>query len=144
VSAPTDVALEARTITVDRLEPYRSGYTNGKRWTLYTVHALDEKGDPIGGPPLRTFQPLAGTVEVSFDPRHDPVGNIESFTLRDTSKVTQLRARRSEARAAIVGHSRTPATPPANELDALTQRVDELEARLELALSLFTPPERSA
>lgn len=140
----TDVALAARTITVDRLEVARTGFSprTRKPYTLYRVHANDEHGDPIGGVPLHTFERLSGTVEVSFEPR-EVNGAIESYTLRATGKLASVRARRSEAREALVG-SPAPRVQPATELDALRARIDALEARLEAALTVFSQPERTA
>jgi hypothetical protein len=141
MSAPTITnSLETRTIVIDRLERERSGATNGKSWTLYRVHAHDLDGDPIGDE-LRTFQRLAGTVEVTFSPRNRE-GKL-TYTLRRADNVADIHERRAKAREAIVG----PSTPtPANgcpDCAALAERLANLEGRFELFLTMFDP-ERSS
>lgn len=143
MSAPTDVGLEVRTIIVEQLELLRNGYSprTRKPYKLYKVHAKDLNGDAIANE-LRTFELMSGTVTVSFDPRTDDDGNVESYTLREVRTATDIRERRREARDALTG--RTPARPitPTSEGDehaALKARVDALEARLEAFIAIFDP-----
>jgi hypothetical protein len=70
-----------RTITVIETSIIKSGQSStGKPWTLYSVTAVDEGGEPIDEK-LVSFDDLKGTVQVDVAKKDDPKYGV-SYTLK--------------------------------------------------------------
>jgi hypothetical protein len=119
-----------REIIVHRLSKLRGGHTNGRGWVLYDVHADELDGSEIPVI-LRTFERLEGTTRVSFEPFMDK-GAVSHYTLKSVRGADEIRASRSEARAAVMGE---PAAP--GRIGALEARIEALEGRFALLTSLL-------
>lgn len=147
MSAATAVESPPVVIVVQRTEILRHGHTRQRKpYTLYKVYATTPGGDAIAEE-LRTFDALdVGEQLVTMEPRCADDGvTVDSYTVRRVrdlgeqvdaaaTHANEVRRRRSAARAVLVGER--PAEPPANELSELRERMDALETRLELVLSI--------
>ena len=107
---PTTMTTDTRKINVTRTAVLRSGETAGKAWVLYEVFATEVDGTPIDAP-LRSFDPLGGQVEVSFEERTRPARET-TYTLKPTSK------------------RRRPGTNGSSENESLEARVARLERQM--------------
>jgi hypothetical protein len=105
-----------REIIVHRLSKLRGGHTNGRGWVLYDVHADELDGSEIPVI-LRTFMDK---------------GAVSHYTLKSVRGADEIRASRSEARAAVMGE---PAAP--GRIGALEARIEALEGRFALLTSLL-------
>lgn len=122
-----------REIIVRRLSRLRAGSTNGRGWSLYDVHADELDGSEIPVI-LRTFERLEGTTRVSFEPFMDK-GSVSHYTLKSVRGAAEIRASRSEARAAVMGEPAAPAEP--SRIGTLEARIEALEGRFALLTSLL-------
>lgn len=100
-----------RTINVVTCEPFKSGSTNGRDWTIYEVVATDTNGEPIDKT-LKSFERLEGTVEVEVTRNDNP--KYDEYLLRRAG------AKRGGGNGGGLGKS----------IDELRARVDGLEQRL--------------
>lgn len=134
MSAPSTISFDRpQTIDVDRLEPLRTGRNNrtGRAWTLYRVHA-SQRGIPVPEE-LRTFSRLQGSVEVTAE-AFVKDGAITHYTVRPTERArAQYDAEHPPA---------APAPEPGrlvaleNDVAALRERVEQLEAQLEIVMNV--------
>lgn len=143
------IALEARTIVVERLEPVKTGFRNNKPWTLYEVHATDAlTGERLTG--LRTFRPLpTGAIEVALEPYNGsgtwtvkPTGKLpaapNASTERTTAHVDANGAKHYGVAARVVAEREaTPDDALATRVTTLEAEVADLRARLALLASLL-------
>jgi hypothetical protein len=142
-----------REIIVTGLFKLRGGRSaNGRGWVLNELKATELDGTPIAES-LRTFNKLEGTERVTFKPYTDDGGALAHWTVERVKTAESIRASRSEARAAVMGE---PAPRDTREPDVKTRlaaaeerisdftrelenaltRIDQLDGRLDLLLSI--------
>lgn len=126
-------------IRVLRSEVIRTGTgrSNQRPYTLYRLTATltNVEATPIEGE-LRTFDGFDGAeYTVTIEPYANEPGVFTVKKVRDAASVS---ASRSQARRKLVGETPTPAgrPPSRSELEALTERVTQLEARLQVVLDI--------
>lgn len=133
-------------LRVKRSEVIRTGFSRAinKPYTLFRLHAVIDDGTLDGAAPpgeLRTFDGFdTATHTVTLEEFEPGV-----YTVKKVRTAADVRKRRSEARAAITGQAPAPTPEPFTpssdgRIPALEERVTQLEARIEVLLSIVNNP----
>jgi hypothetical protein len=123
--------MSQRKVRITRMEVERTGVSNDRPWTLYTVECEAIDGEPLPSGPLKSFDALTGEEDVLIEPFVKD-GAVQHHTLKPI-------LRRHKRAVAGVRPLRDDNDPRIADLEA---RVEKLENRLTaLIRSIDTPLE---